>query len=86
MIFKILKTTERNAVSADSIRQKSETKEYLPEWLEIKKSSEDKSADHTQDRATPIEELYRHRKSSSDKIVQDVGNIIYVVKIEFKLE
>ncbi|XP_032676938.1 trichohyalin-like [Odontomachus brunneus] len=69
-------TIERNAVSADSIRRKSETKEYLPEWLEIKKSSEDKSADHTQDRATPIEELYsRHRRSSSDKVVQEAANI-----------
>lgn len=79
--FLILKTTERNAVSADSIRQKLETKEYLPEWLEIKKPLEDKSIDPTQDRTTSIEELYsRHGGSSSDKTVQRVRNI-YVVKM-----
>ncbi|EFN89448.1 Fas-binding factor 1, partial [Harpegnathos saltator] len=69
-------TIERNTVSADSVRRKSETKEYLPEWLEIKKSSEDKSVDYTQDRVTPIEELYsRHTKSSSDKIAQGVMKV-----------
>ncbi|XP_014470107.1 PREDICTED: trichohyalin-like [Dinoponera quadriceps] len=64
-------TTERHAASADSIRRKSETKDYLPEWLEIKKPSED----NTQDRATPVEELYsRHRRSSSDKTAQAMAN------------
>lgn len=63
---------ERRTVSADSSRQKSETKQYLPDWLEPKKVTEDKNSDYIQDKITPAEELFsRHRRSSSDKIVQE---------------
>ncbi|XP_011697457.1 PREDICTED: fas-binding factor 1 homolog isoform X2 [Wasmannia auropunctata] len=69
-------TTERRTASADLGRQKSETKEYLPDWLEPKKIQEDKSSDYVQDRVTPTEELFsRHKRSSSDKIVQGVANV-----------
>jgi hypothetical protein len=69
----ILKAVERRAVSADSNRQKSENKEYLPDWLEPKKT-EDKNGDYIQDK--PTEELFnRHKRSSSDKIIQEVSNI-----------
>lgn len=65
------KTAERRAVSADSNRQKSENKEYLPDWLEPKQT--DKNSDYTQERHT--EELFnRHRRSSSDKIIQEVSS------------
>jgi len=70
----ILKAAERRAVSADSNRQKSENKEYLPDWLEPKKTAENKNSDYIQDK--PTEELFnRHRRSSSDKIIQEVSNI-----------
>lgn len=59
-------------MSADSSRQKSETKQYLPDWLEPKKATEDKNNDYIQDKIMPTEELFsRHRRSSSDKIVQE---------------
>ncbi|XP_071627650.1 uncharacterized protein Twy [Temnothorax longispinosus] len=69
-------TTERRTASADLSRQKLETKEYLPDWLEPKKTPEDKS-DDTQDRVTPTEELFisKHRRSSSDKIIRGVADV-----------
>lgn len=67
--------TEKHTVSTDVSRQKLETKDYLPDWLEPKKV-EDKNSDYIQDRVTPTEELFRkHRSSSSDKITQGVANI-----------
>lgn len=72
----ISKTIERRAVSADLSRQKFESKEYLPDWLEPKKAAEDKSSDYVQDKLTPTEELFnKHRRSSSDKIVPEAGSI-----------
>lgn len=72
-VFLILKTAERRAVSADSNRQKAQSKEYLPDWLEPKRTAEDKSSDYAQNR--PTEELFnKHRRSSSDKVIQDVSN------------
>lgn len=63
---------ERRTVSADSSRQKSETKQYLPDWLETTKVTEDKNSNYIQDKIIPAEELFsRHRRSSSDKIVQE---------------
>ncbi|XP_077266011.1 fas-binding factor 1 twitchy isoform X2 [Temnothorax americanus] len=69
-------TTERRTASADLSRQKLETEEYLPDWLEPKKTPEDKS-DDIQDRVTPTEELFisKHRRSSSDKIIRGVANV-----------
>lgn len=73
----ILKTTERRTASADVNRQKPETKDYLPDWLEPKKTQEDKSSDYVQDKVTPTEELFsKHRRSSSDKIIQGVSSNI----------
>ncbi|XP_029172674.1 LOW QUALITY PROTEIN: trichohyalin-like [Nylanderia fulva] len=66
------KTEERCTVSADSSRQKPETKQNLPDWLEPKKITEDKNSDYVQDKIMPTEELFsRHRRNSSDKIVQE---------------
>lgn len=78
--FLISKITEKHTVSTDVSRQKLETKDYLPDWLEPKKV-EDKNSDYIQDRVTPTEELFRkHRSSSSDKITQGVGcNDIYIL-------
>lgn len=73
----VLKIIERRTASADFSRQKSETKEYLPDWLEPKKVSEDKGSDHVQDRLTPTEELFnKHRRSSSDQIIQGVSRLL----------
>ncbi|XP_036140985.1 golgin subfamily A member 4 isoform X3 [Monomorium pharaonis] len=70
-------TTERRTASADPSRQKSEVREYLPDWLEPKKAPEDKNSNHVQDRVTPTEELFsKHRRSSSDKIVQGAVNVL----------
>ncbi|XP_025986119.1 golgin subfamily A member 4 isoform X1 [Solenopsis invicta] len=68
-------TMERRTVSADPSRQKLETKEYLPDWLEPKKTPEDKTSDHVQERVTPTEELFSKHRSSSDKIIQGVANV-----------
>lgn len=85
----ISKTTEKRIASADVNRQKSETKDYLPDWLEPKKAPEDKSSDYVQDRVTPTEELFsKHRRSSSDKIIQEVSNNIDMIMkmiLNFKL-
>jgi len=56
-------------VSADSSKQKIETKQYLPDWLEPKKTTEDKNSDYIQDKIMPEKLFSRHR--SSDKIVQE---------------
>lgn len=75
----ISKTTERRTVSADLSRQKFESKEYLPDWLEPKKAAEDKSSDYVQDRLTPTKELFnKHRRSSSDKIIPEVSSITLI--------
>ncbi|KAL6434459.1 hypothetical protein ACFW04_006100 [Cataglyphis niger] len=61
---------ERRTVSVDSSRQKFETKQYLPDWLEPTTITED--SNYIQDKIIPAEELFsRHRRSSSDKIVQE---------------
>lgn len=63
---------ERHTVSTGSSKQKIETKQYLPDWLEPKKTIEDKNSDYIQDKTMPTEELFsRHRRFSSDKIVQE---------------
>ncbi|XP_072767189.1 uncharacterized protein Twy isoform X2 [Anoplolepis gracilipes] len=63
---------ERRTVSADLSRQKSETKQYLPDWLEPKKTIGNKNSNYVQDKITPAEELFnRHRRLSSDNIVQE---------------
>ncbi|XP_012216411.1 fas-binding factor 1-like [Linepithema humile] len=67
-------TLERHAVSTDSNNDKLETKD-LPDWLEPKKTQEDKTSNYTQERTMPTEELFKHRRSDSDKIIQDVTNI-----------
>lgn len=76
----ISKIIERHTASADLNKQKLEIKEYLPNWLEPKKAPEDKkNSDYVQDRVTPTEELFsKHRRSSSDKIIQEVSSIIDV--------
>ncbi|XP_018317647.1 golgin subfamily A member 4 [Mycetomoellerius zeteki] len=75
---------ERHTASADLNKQKLEIKEYLPNWLEPKKAPEDKkNSDYVQDRVTPTEELFsKHRRSSSDKIIQEMpqGDKIMVNK------
>jgi len=72
----ISKTTEKR--TADLGRQKLETKEYLPDWLEPKKT-EDKSSDYVQNRVTSTEELFsKHKRSSTDKVIREVSNIIGV--------
>lgn len=68
--FPTSKTMERRIVSADSNRRKSDTKEYLPDWLEVKKPSENKNTD----RVIPTE-FSKHRRSSSDKIIEKVRQI-----------
>jgi len=74
----ISKTTEKRTASADLGRQKLETKEYLPDWLEPKKA-ENKSSDYVQNRVTPTEELFsKHKRSSTDKIIREVSNITNV--------
>lgn len=70
---------------ADSNNHKLETKD-LPDWLEPKKTQEDKTSNYTQERVTPTEELLKHRRSSSDKINQDVSNIIDITVIFFYLQ
>lgn len=64
---------ERRTVSADSSGQTPETKQYLPDWLKPKTATEDKNNDYVQDKIVPTEELFsrQHRRSSSDKIVQE---------------
>ncbi|GAB1863771.1 Fas-binding factor 1 [Camponotus japonicus] len=69
MSSQIEKPEERHTVSADSSKQKIETKQYLPDWLEPKKTTEDKNSDYIQDKIMPEELFSRHR--SSDKIVQE---------------
>lgn len=61
---------ERRTVSAGLSRQKSETKQYLPDWLKPKEATEN---DYVQDKIVPTEELFsrQHRKSNSDKINQE---------------
>jgi len=72
----ISKTTKNRTASADLGRQKLETKEYLPDWLEPKKAPEDKNSDYAQNRVTPTEELFnKHKRSSTDKIIPEVSNI-----------
>ncbi|XP_018397134.1 PREDICTED: golgin subfamily A member 4-like [Cyphomyrmex costatus] len=76
-------TTEKRTMSTDLDKQKLEIKEHLPNWLEPKKSEDKKSSDYVQDRVTPTEELFsKHRRSSSDKIIQDIpqGDKIMVTK------
>ncbi|KAL6266223.1 hypothetical protein P5V15_003083 [Pogonomyrmex californicus] len=70
-------TTEKRTISADVNKQKSEIKEYLPDWLEPKKDKilEDKSSDYIQDTVTSTEELFKHRSSSSDKIIHMIANV-----------
>lgn len=60
-------------MSADSSGQTPETKQYLPDWLKPKTATEDKNNDYVQDKIVPTEELFsrQHRRSSSDKIVQE---------------
>lgn len=67
--FLSFKTTERRTMSADSNRQKSDTKEYLPDWLEMKKPLEDKNVDYAQDKVVSTA-IKKHRRSSSDKNIQ----------------
>jgi len=75
----ISKTAEKHTASADLSRQKLETKEYLPDWLEPKKAPENKSSDYVQNRVIPAEELFsKHKRSSTDKIIQEVSNITSV--------
>lgn len=72
LIFFILQVEERHTMSTDLSKQKIETKQYLPDWLEPKKTTEDKNSNYIQDKTMPTEELFsRHRRSSSDKIVQE---------------
>lgn len=67
-------TAERHAASGDSNRQKSESKEYLPEWLENKMLSEDKNADYMQEKVMPTEESFsRRRGSNPNKNIQEVN-------------
>ncbi|XP_011065412.1 PREDICTED: probable E3 ubiquitin-protein ligase bre1 [Acromyrmex echinatior] len=67
-------TIETHTVPAELDKQKLEIKEYLPNWLEPKKVSEDKkSSDYVQDKVTPTEELFsKYRRASSDKIIQEM--------------
>lgn len=77
----ILKTIKRHAVSTDL--SKLETKD-LPDWLEPKKTQEDEASNYTQERI-PTEELFKHRRSNSDKIIQDVNYIITNTVVSFYL-
>ncbi|KYN01175.1 Fas-binding factor 1 like protein [Cyphomyrmex costatus] len=70
-----INSSEKRTMSTDLDKQKLEIKEHLPNWLEPKKSEDKKSSDYVQDRVTPTEELFsKHRRSSSDKIIQDQSN------------
>ncbi|KAL0122927.1 hypothetical protein PUN28_007531 [Cardiocondyla obscurior] len=74
-------TIERHTGSADLNKQKLESKEHFPDWLESKKAPEDKSSD-VQNKIIPIEESFsKHSRSSSDKIIQEVANVLYEDKI-----
>ncbi|KAG5330881.1 FBF1 factor, partial [Acromyrmex heyeri] len=69
-----INSLETHIVPAELDKQKLEIKEYLPNWLEPKKVSEDKkSSDYVQDKVTPTEELFsKYRRASSDKIIQEM--------------
>lgn len=70
-IILILQTAEK---PGNLNKEKAKIKEYLPEWLEIKETSEDKDFNYIQGETTPIEELFvRDEKTSSGKNIQKVN-------------
>lgn len=73
-----LKTVERRSVFADSNRQ-TETKAYLPDWLEPKPKPKDTGNDYIQDnKIAPTDESgIRHGRSRADKI-QEVKTLLLI--------